>query len=293
MKKRIAAFPLFLLLSACIQDLDIEMPSAEGMIALNGFIKNGENGFSLHLSESIAFTNTNRPPTITEAEVEFRINGSDWQYAGLCDTSLNEPANHYCVQNSINTGDIFQIRAFYKEQSAISASARVPEMPEVKDTLFTDLSLNFLLFQPDGEHYYIIDIINYETAYDDNFNKVILIQQNQLTTSNPTLELLGSSNDLIDLPIDESYGLMAFVKSSSVPVAWRPIDLRYYQPGQAPFYLRIRKCSKSYYEYHRTKILNRKSNDNPFVQPVNYHSNVKNGLGVLGAYSEKLIKLNS
>lgn len=57
------------------------------------------------------------------------------------------------------------------------------------------------------------------------------------------------------------------------------------------YWLNARTCSVEYYQYLRTYILQVSQRMNPYVEPIEVYSNIKNGIGIFAGYSEQSIHL--
>lgn len=51
------------------------------------------------------------------------------------------------------------------------------------------------------------------------------------------------------------------------------------------YYIYLQHISESYYLYAKSASAARNAGDNPFIEPVQIHSNIENGIGILGSYT--------
>lgn len=147
---------------------------------------------------------------------------------------------------------------------------------------------------------YYIDSVNYNTNY-EWFEKtdVVFGENNQ------------AANDMIDEGNYNTYGTFTddlfdgkkyrltfsfdatfrHYKNGTPPSDYIPSGGGFYTAKPNELYIDIQHLSKSYYLYLVTS--SKYNNDDLFAEPVQIHSNVNGGIGILGNYSHNLIQLNS
>lgn len=62
-------------------------------------------------------------------------------------------------------------------------------------------------------------------------------------------------------------------------------DSQFRKEVRSTFYIYIQEISFDYFMYARSSSAAENMNENPFVEPVQIYSNIKNGIGVLGSYT--------
>jgi len=294
MKKLLLILPLFFL--SCEKSFNEELPEAPDQLVLNALLSADDSLSVFTLSKTTPYRSLDIPPLISNASLEWKVNGSLSPIAP-CDTNAGEPSMRYCDKSILQEGDIIEVKVNYSTHKELVAKTYIPVSPEIRN-IYIDSSnatssnyvLQFdVLNEPGNKEYYMVQVFTGENFFPGYSEEV------QLSTKDVTLEMLGVSNELIDLPIDDPVGLKCFFTDEFFTGDSKTIRLSLiYSTSNTSdkLFLNVTSCSPDYYHYQRSKILNQLTSSNPFKTPVQYQSNVENGIGVVAGYSHKAYPLN-
>ncbi len=299
MRKLLLAIPV--LFVSCTKSFKEELPNAPDQLVLNSLLNAGDSLNIISLSKTNSFLTSNRPPLLADGFIEWSINGAPFGPITPCDSSQGEPYAHYCNTQALREGDIIEVKANYPGFEELYARTQIPDSPQIENIRLENsdpfMATHTLYFDIQSDtrkkEYFIVEVFSQTTNF---FGQSL--HEVQLTTKDVTLEMLGVSSELIDLPIDDPIGLKCFFTNELFNGSSKTIQFSLTQTvigggfSVDKLFLFVTKCSPSYYEYQRSKLLNRLTDSNPFKIPVQYHSNVKNGIGVIAGYNLKIEALN-
>ena len=290
--------PLFylgfsLVLLSCIKDVNIDIPGSTPQPVLNVLLQTGDSIVNASINISVPYQSTRQPSYVGNAAVNLYENGV---WAGLLEVcernpffnnNTNDTQYVYCIPYPVQAGYTYRVVADIPGFPTISGQTTVPGKAEIS-TIRLDSATQLLTFRiSDNEpaiNYYRIEIHNVDTLSPG------LSSQLSFSTKDYSLELLGASNELVDLPIDDPIGTYVFTTDELFPGGAKEIQLTLFLKdplNSSQLSILITKCSKEFYEFSRTNILNTFNGGNPFNEPVQIYTNIEDGLGIVGAFNQQ------
>ncbi len=103
--------------------------------------------------------------------------------------------------------------------------------------------------------------------------------------------IIAENQDFIDLDTDDGFFETVFFTDQRVPSGEHRIDIEI--PAPSDFSARtdllvfMDGISKHFYDYGTTYRVQRETDDNPFAEPVQVTTNVKNGFGIFGGFNRR------
>lgn len=191
--------------------------------------------------------------------------------------------NHmvYRSEAGLNTGSLYQIKASVDGFPGISANVRIPDTIQILEAVFDTVKneIHFSFKDPPGQNYY--------KFYIESRSPIII------ETSDPSVVKFNPTRfDSILIPrIDNSlnFNTERYMEDKAFSNQIKTVTLRivhYFQEIEVPeITVELYNLSPDYYEFLRTFTAYYSTKDNPFAERVQIHSNVENGLGLVGAVS--------
>ena len=322
MKKRV--FPLIL---ATIMTL--VFASCEKIIEFNGDVTDpylvviskpqADSTWMLRVSQSRFFLSNAEVPAINNAQVIVTVNGNE-------STATNEGMGMYNTGIVPQPGDSLSIRVISPHLGEVSAGCRIPQRPVVSDfTIEYDTTMNEHWWTDidDSVHIngYVEGNINlhfklHDPANERNYYMVRLATKTwgswsyrYITIEDDILFDIDATNEVFDLYEEEdNNGTAISFTDERINGNAHPITISLYighvspntyfdTPDQElelyPTRIEVYAISRDQYLYNKT--LNAANNYDGFMQvisePVQVHTNIEGGIGILGASSKVVINV--
>lgn len=291
MKKQLIIF--LLILSAFLscdleRTVEIDNISISPQMVINGLIYANADTNYLYITESQPIYNDTTSQwnpiykTIKDADVELNVNEVTYmvEYMKL-DTA-------YVVVSDIKAGDEIYVESNYNSQP-VSATVKIPNEPEIisieaspTNIIESDGLRNIILFNlkikdaPVSKNYYRLLVSN-NLRYSEN-NEVKTLRDG-CYSDDPLL--VGSLKIFQDTSFDgQEYNLTFYTYDYSDDVE-NDEDKEWYLS------IKLQSISEDLYKYYSSLQRSSQSSlSNQYSEPILIHSNVKGGLGILGACNE-------
>jgi hypothetical protein len=278
--KKLVYILLVLLCQACVRDAkDIELPKAENKLVLNSFIS-PEDSFivvKLGLNAPIFGSNVQGTPDWSEATVKLSEQGG-----ASADLNYNFAEEAFIIHQAvfpIKPGKTYTVEATYK-QFKVSASCTVPlQLIELSNAKI--VQLRDPLTSSSGGPIYRISYSFNDIPGQKNYYRIIT--QSWATGGfRQSPEYWEICNSLFT---DENKDGSSF-SGTCEDFSWSSSGM---DTNTNARYIFVMNCDKDYYEF-----ISRRLNyfgEDPFSEPFQMHSNVKNGLGIFASYRNKIVKV--
>lgn len=231
----------------------------------------------IELSQSTSIFNTQRPlPLKHEKLVRFKN--------GFFQDSISEirTTGVFEINGGFEIGENYTLKASCSGFKNIEATVRIPDTVSIESAIY-DTSKNeftFSFIDPPGANFYSFEIMYTEGG-------VISFQ-----TIDPEVSVF--QYDLFDsilIPLTRDFitsGIMGYMTDRGFNGKRKVVKLLIPVGSAPPFYnlqVNLHSINYDYYEFQRTFAAYYSTKDNPFAENVQIRSNIKNGLGLLGAKS--------
>ncbi|HBF21390.1 MAG: hypothetical protein CMI36_08145 [Owenweeksia sp.] len=279
------------LLWGCTKTIKIDIPGSEPQPVLNVLLQTGDDIVNASLNMSVPFESTDEPTYPGDALVRLYDNDS---LAGILEICERNPVYNensidtqyiYCMPYPVQAGHTYKVEADIPGFKTISGQSTAPFTPDVQNLKYDSFSraLQFTIRDNDpASNYYRIEITAIDTSGISGFGQVVF------STADYSLELLGATNELIDLPVEDPSGTYAFTSDQVFSGGVKTIQLSLLGgdlSSTAQYMVIVTHCSKEFYDFSRTNIIHTFNGNNPFNEPVQLFSNIKNGLGIVAAFN--------
>ena len=322
MKNRI--FPLII---AAL--MTVGFASCEKIIEFNGDITDpyivviskpeADSTWMLRVSQSRFFLSNADVPSIDNAQVIVSVNGNET-------TATSEGSGMYNTGIVPQPGDSLSIRVIAPNRGEVTAGCRIPQRPNISDftveydtTMYEnhwtdiydsvrvnryvegDIKLHFKLHDPANErNFYMVRLATYQ--WGEWIYRWIEIDDDILFD-------IDATNEVFDLYDDEdNNGTVVSFSDERINGQTHPITISLYVGYVSPntyfdtpdqeleFYptrIEVYAISRDQYLYNKT--LNAANNYDGFMQiisePVQVHTNINGGIGILGASSKTVLNV--
>lgn len=311
--KHLTIIPLIaalLLTVSCTKVLEFDGTETEPMPVLIS-LPEADSTLSLRLTFSRFFLNRNSYKPIDNATFRTELNGTS------VSANLTYDDNGIYRSNLIlHENDTLTLHVSIPDQKEITAGCRVPARPNISDLSSTinihydtsyydwidstfsvytygDIDISFRLHDPAGQsNYYMLQAYTIDSTTGDRIYLDNIIDDNILfdTVANEYSLDLGGSTDL-------SEGYQTFFTDERINGKDHTIKVHIdtYGNFNGDIYLDICALSRDAYLYHVTLINQENSDDimGFLSEPVQIHTNIQNGIGILGASTPLRIKLTN
>ncbi len=305
----IIAFALLIFsFASCRKKLDIDIPETEKHIVLNGII-NPDSIISVRVTKSKSVLDNNEIQNLSDADVKLFKDDEFVEELQFSDIGYF----YSSIKPEINTN--YKITADYSGLKSVSAEINLEESPLINktDTLIqmkiydygdglsdTTYEIHFdLQYKDNGgtDDYYFLSIFQLIPVFDFTDTGMVFTGYEEYSgyfdTTDPVLNkensefYLDGMNGRVfsdELFNGNSYTLSftTFYQNYGGYYDKKNIKTEEY-PGM--FVIKLLKVSEAIYNYIFSYNLNQNSTEDPFAQPVQVYSNVKNGLGIFSGYT--------
>jgi hypothetical protein len=299
MKNNVQTLIVFLaglmLISSCETVIDMKLPEQPPKIVVNSFFT-PDSLIMVHLSKSKFVLSNEQLKEIEDAEISLFENGN---YIGKF-THINKGFYHLPgFFPKINTQ--YTLNAVSSGIKSVEAKETIPNKPiinrvEISSSYFEGENYkDFIVYIEDNaneENYYMIELFGkrfdyiYDTLTYDIIDSIEIVERVYFTSQDLVFE-------------DQGVSPQSVISDKIFNGAIYPVRLsvsaynfdEYSNMGYFEITVHLKQISKAYALYMLSYSKN--SYSDPFSQPVQVFSNVKNGFGIFAAYSStyKTIKL--
>ncbi len=276
--------------TSCRKELDIDIKNSERHIVLNGIIT-PDSLIEVEVSKSKSVLDTSRIEILSDATVSLYKDGSFLEKLSFSDSG------YFVSTSTPQINSEYKINVDYKDLTSVYSNVRLSEAPiidslsgflkyrtyeydEISDTTYeAHFNLKFKDPKNTADYYFLsVSLLSplEELGEEDDYYRVSYIETRDpaLNKENNYFSLSGMSGKVFS---DETFNGNAYPL-----VFWM-----WHDPNaeSAKYVVRLLKVSEDTYNYILSYNLHRISEFNPFSQPVQVLSNVKNGMGLLGGYT--------
>jgi hypothetical protein len=286
-------------LFSCQKTLDVNLNNkdAENKLVVNACFE-ADSLFQIHVSKSSGVFTSNAPAAITAASVEL------WQNGVLLGLMKHDSVGYYSYNNStqILPESTYQIKISANDLPSINAEDKIPQKPEITlvslDTVIGKIEFT-LADKPETNYYifYLSAINKYNgTIYPINFETT----SSALAGTEINVDAGGDQSNKKPLPNVVSDAL--FNNSKAVYTLYFNTHLYDYKHGHSQnmntvYFSNLNlnfgcaSISSNLAAYLKYEELYSNSQDDPFAEPIQIETNVKNGFGIVGSKNNFQIKL--
>jgi len=300
MIRSIFTFAILIIVCSCTKELPYPQVENADVLVMNGLMS-PEGGAMVHLSQSCHVTDIDcKGKTIDDAQVNLYDNN------GLLVTELSHSSNglYQTIDFNIEPGQSYNIEAISTEYSTIKANTKTPnpvnwELLSVDEDIYLSYLCRTFEIEieddPSEENYYLIhgyvDILNGQhDEYIENELNNYLVPHTGFLSDNINTEntSLTSNTDYIALPLD--YVFLPDENFSGekyrLKFGLHDYDLMSNPNFELRTHIKVKSVSKELYEFYKSMALYRLTLGSFLTEPVQIFSNVENGLGIFGGFSE-------
>lgn len=287
------------LLFACERTVHIEIPQKEPRLVINGLLqKNDLFTLSVGKSRGILASDDNQV-SLAEQYVVKNAVPVIFENGVAIDTLVYQPADfiYKTIHNkTVKDGFSYTIRINAPGYKAVDAGSFLPSQSVITELRRIQNSrtnsqgedvdeITIKINDPAGErNFYLVQV--WGASYGSPFgNKIYCV-----STTDKDVEQIGDNTDPRDpdncfggssiLMRDNNFNgaeklLKLFVVSSYLQEYADPLTLRTYRP-----YIKVFRITEDEFKYIKSYNAYYYSGDNPFAEPANVYSNIKNGYGI-------------
>ncbi len=306
----LAALLLILTLSACEKVIEFDGDETQGYLVMISK-PDTENSWKVRLTESRFFLSEDTISSIKNAALEITVNG-----VVTPTTVTNCGKGLFDLGYTPQPGDSLTLQVTVPGKGTMSAGCRIPSQPVVSSvsctydtTHYISSSLDstemadgttkvaFTLHDPaDETNYYLLRVLmpTLEYCYDDYTYDTAWVYQNIQVDDNVIFDMEGT-DDLFGFGSEEYYGDEVLFTDERINGQSHTINLEFYLNGVVgeKCYLEVLAVGRDRYLFERTLAAARRQDTftRLISEPVQIHSNVTGGLGILGGSAVTKITL--
>lgn len=288
---------LFLCLGGCKEILEYDEDSVRDVIVVSGILT-PEKAVDIRLSKSINRFDTLGFRHLTDMTVAFYRGGTH-----LGNLTHLGKGRYYSDQLEISAGNKYSISIIDGVQEEASAETFLPlAVPIVRlDTTYRFVQgerriiVTVQFAEPgDAENYYRLELFDeifvpYLAANKDIRIRIIRIPARVYSDNNWLIRGMGyySASDKFHDWAGNQFNIFSdrYIQGQNMSLE---LEMDYFRTDSVLGVNRkiyLQSISKDYFYYLRTVMQQSQTASNPFNEPVQIHTNVRNGAGILGGYS--------
>lgn len=283
-QKHITLFVLLFCLSGCELVVDVNVPIPAPVLVVNTLF---ENNKPWRTSVSLSRGPLDENPFPRPADATVTIEDIE---ANTTETLNNDYNGNFSGTTSPQPGRQYRIRATAPGRTAVEAMGSVPDVVplttfEIGSSIDSEVPVTLAFTDPaQTKNYYKLEI-TVEYYYDivPPSDTLWAIQNVYFEALNPAYQsIIDTYGEFIFS--DELFNGKSFTLACSMQ--------EYYQRtgNGTKIYATLYNLSKEYYNYSVTVSQQSISEDDPFAQPAQVYTNIKNGLGIFAGYSISKVK---
>lgn len=302
MSKKLLTYLLILLLFSCEENILIDYPEAQTNLVLNANLIPGDT-LNARLGLSVPYTNRTPPPYIKDGDIEVFEDGVFIGNMSVCKSESRsfqstDSIYTYCLAAVCDPHKNYKLIASHKDYPSTNGETKSTSLPNISNVTFgigpvndfINVPISFIINDdPSVKNYYFFEVLNFDSItgsfFDFDFS---------LSTLDLTIEMLGESEDILEIPTGESSGKKGFLSDHLFNGQQKKVNITLQFTQGFTNYLKVTSCSESFYQYSRLDILSLiVPGENPFSEPYQTYSNVSNGYGVVGSSKDTVIVLKN
>lgn len=291
-----------ILVSSCEKTVSVVIPQKDPKLVINSWMGVGEI-FTVGVSKS---RNILQPLTSSSSlEETYSVKNAIpvlYEDGTAIDTLVFQPAEYVykSVHNKkVALGKTYSVKVTAGGYSEAEAMALVPSQSQIAEVkriknaktsssgAFMD-ELTIKLNDPAAEkNFYLIQV--YGPAYGSNVYTLGCVN-----TTDKDLEATGADADptstdncydggkllMKDVNFNGGQKVLKLYVESSMVMDYRDMFGRVYRP-----FIKVHRITEEYFKYLKSFDAYYNGSDNPFAEPVNVYTNVKNGFGIFSTYT--------
>ncbi len=283
-------------LLACTKEIDLEFPTTESQIVVNGII-NPDSTIRINITKTLSLATTSDFPIVTNAIITIKENGI------FLDTLEYKSDGNYVLNYFPKVGETYQLEVNVPGYEPLYATDIIPEKPKFdvchhrgRYSLQIDKLSN-------TKNFYWISVQQKDYADGENFSydstKISLatsfyLHSNCIQCDDFNAIRDGGFNEYFTyIRFDESH-LLTYPIRIAIEKTFDGPNLKRADSNQTA-YINITNASKNYDRYLKASMIdfmNNYFNDvGPFTKPVPIFSNIENGTGIFAAYNNSSIDI--
>jgi hypothetical protein len=309
MKQSIPIIALILLLSSCTKQIEFDGEETDPMPVMVSYVE-ADSAFSVKMSLSRFFLSGGDFKYVNDASLRAEVNGVA---SGMTFRRVGE--GYYLSDGALHAGDTMTLHVSVPGHGDVTAGCRMPEVPVVTDIkatpkysidseyweeydyryppyTYTDVDFSFVLHEPAGrDNYNMIRAFAVDSATGQRDKLVLQVDDDVIYD-------VEVSDDIIDLGsgVDYSSGWEVLFSDDRIGGQRHTIKGTVQSvalPATGTVVLQICSVSRDTYLYLSTLKAQQYSGGGiTFIEePVQIHTNVEGGIGILGAISPKYEEL--
>ncbi|MCX6318151.1 MAG: DUF4249 domain-containing protein [Bacteroidetes bacterium] len=287
------------LLSGCEKTVNIDIPQKEPKLVINArLVKNEVFSVSAGRSRGV-LSPVNYSSSLIEQYVVKTAAVVVFENGTAIDTLVYQPGDflYKSVRNTrVQDGKVYTVAVSAAGYTTAQASAAVPSqsviagVTRIRNSRTTASGtpqdeITIKLSDPPGErNFYLVQL--WGAGFGNPFGNSIYC----VSTTDKDVEDIGDNTDPFDpdncydggllLMRDDNFNgglkqLRLFVDASQLDEYNDPVTHRIYRP-----YIHVYRISEDEFKYNKSNNAYTNTGDNPFAEPINIFSNVKNGYGI-------------
>ena len=295
MKKLIIYLTITISLLACTKEIDLEFPIAESQIVVNGII-NPDSIIKINLTKTLPLATTSDFPIIENAIVIIKENGI------LIDTLTYQNKGNYILDYNPKIGNTYRLEVQTPGYESVFAEDIIPGKPKF-DACHHRGRYSINIHELSNINYWI-SVQKKDYAEGENFSydstKVSLTTPFYLSSNCIPCDDFNAIQD------DGFNEYFTYIRLNDGRTQHYPINISiektsFVQPNlrkadsNQTAYINITNASENYDKYLKSSMIDFMNNDfndvGAFTKPVTIFSNIENGTGIFGAYSNTRIDI--
>lgn len=286
-----------LVLASCEKIIEANLPESNRRIVINS-VFNEDSLFKVNISKSLH--------VLDNKDIIFLSNATVLLYENsifIDSLKYSEGGNYFAQTFQPTIGKEYSIEVTSPDLEKASSSSFIPGEVQILsiDTLSVQrnsedkVKCKIKFVDPSGSNYYILIIYRYYQYSMLDYGGDTLGQDSSIyaiyiDSDDPVIDTRDELNGEIifsdEMINDKEYELSVFLPY------W---DLGNYDMSSDSdsvlIYFQLKSISLDLYYYYKSLALNRQTKNNPFAEPVQVYSNIKNGFGIFSGYSQYTFKM--
>ena len=304
MKKLISFLIIIIVLSSCEKDVTIKLPQKDPKLVVNGLLaKDSIIAVSVGRSRSVLDPVNNWGSSTAEAYLLKNATAIIYENGSLLDTLVFDSSQYRYISpnnKTVKTGNSYSIKVNAPGYAQAEAATSVPSQSMIEEVIRTKNART----NSDGEQQDEV-IVKLNDPAETNFYLVQFFRPTYgsgsanpiycVSTTDKDIEPIGDNADPFSTEncYDGNSLLMKDVNFNG-----KIKQLRFYinsyelqeimdPSGQVlkPF-VKVLRITEDYFKFVKSYHVYFNSADNPFAEPANVYTNVKNGYGVFSVFTE-------
>lgn len=275
-------FVALLLFVACEKKIPFKQEESDPRIVINSsFTKGDIIGIQLSESRNILFEGT--LPIIENATAQL-LDADD----NVIGTFIYENSGYYyCQTVTLIPGTTYGVRVQKEGFNTATASSLLPKNISLTSIDTTaapsgdlDITLSFI-DDASQKNFYSVSIIYFGSFIDEGGGESIYVSSNFSTNE---IYVVNGDADLDGKPFSNDFFFSdVSFNGQSADFTGTVERFEEYNLGGSYYIVKLKSLSEDLYKYNLSISKYQETIDNPFAEPVQVHSNIKDGYGIFGS----------